>query len=77
MKGRILYMFVVSFVAFMIFILGLVVILFKFEEATWTTVRVWAGMVFAAACIWNLVHFYRKQKKEREEKENENDKGVY
>lgn len=77
MKRKILYMFVVSLIGFMIFVLGLVVILFKFDDPSWTTIRIWALMVFIAACIWNGMHFYRKDKKKREDEENDNYKGVY
>ncbi len=77
MKKRILYMFVVSMIAFVIFILGIAVILFRFDNPSWTVIRVWAIMVFVAACAWNCIHFYRKEKKKREDEENDNYKGVY
>ncbi|MBQ8921428.1 MAG: hypothetical protein IJ060_04615 [Oscillospiraceae bacterium] len=77
MKKRFLYIFVVCFIAFLLWVLGLVVIFLYYEEATWTTVRVWSAVIFIAACVWSCIHFYRKEKKEREEEENENYKGVY
>lgn len=77
MKKRILYIFVVSFVSFLLWALGIAVILLYFEDATWTSVRVWSAAVFIASCTWCCIHFYRKEKKEREEEENENYKGVY
>ncbi|MBR3267934.1 MAG: hypothetical protein IKI58_04300 [Oscillospiraceae bacterium] len=72
-----IYMFVVCFVAFLIWLAGILIMLFKFEGISWTTVRIWSAVIFIAACVWNCVHFYRKEKKEREEEENENYKGVY
>ena len=78
MKKRILYIFVVSLIAFLLWVGGVLIMMFRFPDTvTWTMVRVWALIVFIAASVWNCMHFYRKEKKRREDEENENYKGVY
>lgn len=77
MKQRVRYIFVVSLIAFLIWIGGELILMFRFPESTLTTARVWAIAVFTATCLWNLMHFYRKSKKKREDEANENYKSVY
>ena len=77
MKKRILYIFVVTLIAFVIWLVGQLILMIDFPDSSLTTARVWVITVVAAACIWNLVHFRRLEKKKREDEENENYKGVY
>lgn len=77
MKGKLLYIFIVNAIAFLIWVIGVVIMLFEFPDATWTTYRIWAAIVILSASTWCCIHFYRKEKKEREDEENENYKGVY
>ena len=77
MKQRVLYIFTVSLIAFLIWIAGELLLMIRFPESSLTTARIWAIAVFTAACIWNLTHFYRKAKKKREDEANENYKSVY
>ena len=77
MKKRILYIFVVSLIAFVIWLAGQLILTFDFPESSLTASRVWVITVLAAASVWNLVHFHRAEKKKREDEENENYKGVY
>lgn len=77
MKKQILYIFVVTAIAFVIWLGGELILMFKFPESTLTTARIWIIAVFASACIWNIVHFRRAEKKRREDEENDNYKGVY
>ncbi len=77
MKKRVLYIFVVTLIAFVIWLVGQLILTFDFPESSLTASRVWVITVVAAACIWNLVHFRRIEKKKREDEENENYKGVY
>ena len=77
MKKRILYIFIVSLAAFLLWLAGELILTFDFPDSSLTASRVWVITVLAAACIWNLVHFRRVDKKKREDEENENYKGVY
>ena len=77
MKKQILYIFVVCLIAFVIWVIGELILMLKYPESTLTTARIWAIAVFGSACIWNIVHFRRKEKKQREDEENDNYKGVY
>lgn len=77
MKQRVLYIFVVSLIAFLIWIGGELILMFRFPDSSLTAARIWAIAVFTAACIWNLMHFFRKAKKKREDEANEKYKSVY
>ena len=77
MKQRIRYIFLATLVAFIIWFAGQLILMLEFPDSTLWTSRIWAIAVVVLTCIWNLVHFYRKNKKKREDEENENYKGVY
>lgn len=76
-KKRLIYIFVVSLIAFVIWIAGEFVIARFIYDATMTISRVWVVVVFSAACAWSLFRFYREDKKAKEEEENENYKSLY
>ena len=71
MKKRIRYIFFATLIAFLIWIAGELILMFKFPESGLTAARIWAIVVVVFTCIWNLLHFYRAAKKQREEKKNE------
>lgn len=77
MKARIRYIFIVTAIAFVIWLIGELILMFKFPDSGLLAARIWVITVLVSACIWNLMHFYRTAKKEREEKENEEYKGIY
>ncbi|MBQ6039980.1 MAG: hypothetical protein K5705_16615 [Oscillospiraceae bacterium] len=77
MKKRILHAFLISLVVFIVWLVGQIILMHDFPESTLRTSRIWAIMMAAAACIWNLLHYRRTEKKKREDEENENYKGVY
>lgn len=77
MKARICYIFIVTAIAFVIWLIGELILMFKFPDSGLLAARIWVITVLVSACIWNLMHFYRAAKKEREEKENEEYKGIY
>ena len=74
---KILYIFLVTLIAFVIWAAGEAMLMFVFPESGLTAARVWVISVVVLACIWNCVHFYRAEKKQKEDEENENYKGVY
>lgn len=77
MKQRIRYIFVVTIIAFVIWLIGELVLMLKFPGSSLLAARIWAILIVLLTCIWNLLHFYRAAKKKREEKENEEYKSVY
>ena len=77
MKARIRYIFIVTAIAFVIWLIGELILMFKFPDSGLLAARIWVITVLVSACIWNLVHFRRIEKKKREDEENENYKGVY
>ena len=77
MKQRFKYIFVVTLIAFIIWVIGELILMFRFPESGLLAARIWVIAVLVCACTWNLMHFYRAAKKEREDKENEEYKGVY
>ncbi|MBP0971595.1 MAG: hypothetical protein IKX57_01475 [Oscillospiraceae bacterium] len=77
MKKRIVYCAVVTMIAFAVWLAGQLILMLDFPESSLAVSRGWAITVLAAACIWNLAHFRRLEKKKREDEENENYKGVY
>lgn len=77
MKQRIRYIFVVTLIAFIVWVIGELILMLKFPESGLTAARVWAIVIFVSTCIWNLMHFYRVEKKKREDKANEEYKSVY
>ena len=77
MKAHIRYIFIVTLIAFVIWLIGELILMFKFPDSGLLAARIWVITVLVSACIWNLMHFYRAAKKEREEKENEEYKGIY
>ena len=77
MKQRIRYIFIVTLIAFIIWFIGQLILMFKFPDSGLLASRIWVIIVLATACIWNLMHFYRAAKKKREEKDNEEYKGIY
>lgn len=77
MKQRILYIFVVTLIAFVIWVAGELILMLEFPESGLTAARIWVIAVVTAAAVWNLVHFYRAEKKKREDKANEEYKGIY
>ncbi len=77
MKARIRYIFIVSLIAFVIWVIGQLILMFKFPGSGLLAAQIWVIVVLCSACIWNLTHFYRIAKKKREEKENEEYKGIY
>lgn len=74
---RIKYIFLSCVVGFVIWVIGELILMFKFPESTLLAARIWAIAVFVGTCIWSIVHFHRAEKKKREDEENENYKGVY
>ena len=74
---KILYIFLVTLIAFVIWAAGEAILMFVFPESGLTAARVWVISVVVLACIWNCIHFYRAEKKQKEDEENENYKGVY
>lgn len=76
-KKRLLYIFVVSLIAFVIWIIGEFAIAKFIPDATMAISRGWVIIVFSAACVWSLIRFYREDKKAKEEEENENYKSLY
>lgn len=77
MKQRIKYTVIASVIGFLIWLVGELLLMFKFPDSSLTTARLWAIFVFAGTCTWSVVHFRRAEKKKREDEENENYKGVY
>ena len=77
MKQRIRYIFTVTLIAFIIWVIGELILMLKFPASGLTVARIWAIVAVAGACIWNLMHFYRVEKKKREDKANEEYKGIY
>jgi type VI protein secretion system component VasK len=77
MKKRIRYIFVATLIAFLIWLAGELILMFRFPDSGLTAARIWAIAVVVFTCIWNLLHFYRAAKKQREEKKNEEYKSVY
>ncbi|HAM68929.1 MAG TPA: hypothetical protein DCP68_04880 [Ruminococcus sp.] len=77
MKQRIRYIFVVTLIAFIIWLAGQLILMFVFPSSTLLMARIWVIAVITAACIWNLMHFYRAEKKKREDKANEDYKSLY
>ena len=77
MKKRIVYIFIVTLIAFVIWLIGEVILMLELPDSGLTAARIWAIAVFSLTCVWNLMHFYRAEKKKREEKENEEYKSVY
>lgn len=77
MKQRIRYIFVVTLIAFIIWLAGELILMLKFPDSGLTVARIWVIAVVSGACLWNLMHFYRAEKKKREEKANEEYKGIY
>ena len=71
------YIFLVCLAAFVIWVIGELMLMFVFPESSLTAARVWVIVVFVSACIWNIRHFYKAEKKKKEDEENENYKGVY
>ncbi|MDD5946353.1 MAG: hypothetical protein PUC41_00950 [Oscillospiraceae bacterium] len=76
-KKRLLYIFVVSLIAFVVWIIGEFIIARWIPDATMAISRAWVIIVFTAACAWSLIRFYREDKKAKEEEENENYKSLY
>ena len=77
MKQRIRYIFIVTLIAFIIWLIGELILMFRFPSSGLLAARIWVIVVLASACIWNLLHFYRAAKKKREDKEKEEYKGIY
>lgn len=77
MKARIRYMFIVTLVAFVIWVIGELILMLKFPSSGLLAARIWVIVVLASACIWNVMHFYRAEKKKREDKKNEEYKSIY
>ena len=77
MKKRIIYTVLASVVGFLIWLVGQLLLMFKFPESSLLTARLWIIFVFTGTCTWTCVHFHRAEKKKREAEENENYKGVY
>ena len=77
MKKRVLHAFLISLIVFAVWLVGQIILIVDFPESSLRTSRIWAIMMAAAACIWNVVHYRRSEKKKREDEENENYKGVY
>lgn len=76
-KKRFIYIFIVSLIAFVIWLVGEFLIAKLIPDATMTISRVWVVLVFSAACIWSLIRFHREDKQAKEEEDNENYKGIY
>ena len=77
MKHRIIYTVLASVVGFFIWLIGELLLMFKFTDSDLWIHRLWAIAIFVGTCTWSVVHFYRSEKKKREDEENENYKGVY
>ncbi len=76
-KKRFIYIFVVSLIAFVVWLVGEFIIAKCIPDATMAISRAWVVIVFSAACAWSLVRFYREDKKAKEDEDNENYKGIY
>lgn len=77
MKQRTKYIVLASIIGFFIWLIGELLLMFKFTDSSLFTHRLWAIVIFVGTCIWCVVHFYRSEKKKREDEDNENYKGVY
>lgn len=77
MKQRFRYIFAVTLIAFIIWIIGQLILMFVFPSSGLTAARIWVIAVVTCACIWNLMHFYRAEKKKREDKANEDYESLY
>ncbi|MBR3046422.1 MAG: hypothetical protein IKI45_18305 [Oscillospiraceae bacterium] len=77
MKARIRYIFIVTLIAFVIWVIGELILMLKFPDSGLLAARIWVIVVLVSAVIWDLVHFYRAAKKKREDKDNEEYKGIY
>ena len=77
MKARIRYVFIVTAIAFVIWLVGELILMLKFPDSGLLAARIWVAAVLVSACGWSLMHFYRAAKKEREDKANEEYKGIY
>ena len=77
MKKRILYIFLVTLVSFVIWVIGEAILFIRFPDSSMTAARVWVIAVLVGACVWSTVHFRRAEKKRREDEENDHYKGVY
>ena len=77
MKARIRYILIVTVIAFVIWLIGELILMLKYPDSGLLAARIWIIVVLVSACVWDLVHFYRSAKKEREDKENEEYKGIY
>lgn len=77
MKQRTKYIVFASVVGFLIWLVGELLLMFKFTESDLWMHRLWAIAIFTGTCIWSIMHFHHVEKKKREDEENENYKGVY
>lgn len=75
MKSQTLYIVIVSLIAFFVWIAGEAVIILS--DLSMSIARIWVIAVFSLACIWSIIHFYRKDQKAKEDEANDNYKGVY
>lgn len=76
-KKHIKYIVIVAVISFVVWLVGEIILMVAFPLSSMTTARVWVVAVFAAACIWCIVHLAREDKKQIEDEENDNYKGVY
>ena len=77
MKQRTKYIIFASVVGFLVWLVGELLLMFKFTESDLWMHRLWVIAVFTGTCIWSIMHFHHAEKKKREDEENENYKGVY
>ena len=77
MKKRILTTFLTTLVAFLIWLIGQIILMLKFPDSSMLVSRIWVITVVVLACVWDIARHFRNEKKRREDEENENYKGVY
>ncbi len=74
-KSHIVYMVLVSLVAFIVWLIGEIIIISV--GLSMTVAKIWIVAIFGGACVWSIRHFIREDRKAKEEEENDNYKGVY
>ena len=76
-KEHIKYVVFVCVIAFAVWLVGEIILIFAFPESSMAVARGWVIAVFSTACVWSIVHMVREDKKQQEDEDNDNYKGVY
>ena len=76
-KKNIKYIVIVCIIAFVVWLIGEIILMVAFPLSSMTVARAWVVAVFTTACIWCIVHMIREDKKQQEDEDNDNYKGVY